>query len=352
MPRATFTYRHNTTEAAGHRQPALWAAIDLAGHGAMDRIEALPIYRTARLLPDGRLAQRYQTLVAGVAIERASLEELETSIDHYLGLLVHYGRLPEYLFQLGDRAWPIYRLEDQLTARFPGSRTFSAPTIGELRNELADHFKQVGVIDYRKGMTVLYLSRQDFQPDAPVCTLRAPGLAEMPIFRDQETVVHLVAPVNGRSIVTELAGGEGLLVLPGLVGDYLADRGRLADSDSIGVRKLSAAAWAAAARGLHPYTCSFVYTDRSGDDRERREIPIFADEARGRLVAARTNRMGRVSLHFAADIPHLQFKVGEELTEIGKIPVPTYVTIDGIEEVVHAEYVEARGSSTLAPLAL
>ena len=204
MTRATFTYRENAaleTEFLGRNSvpkatPALLATIDLAGHGAMDRIEALPIYRRDVTLTDGRATSVYRALVAGVVLERGSLAELETSLDHYLGLLVHYGRLPEYFFQLGDRAWPIYRLEDHLTARFPGSRAFSAPTIGELRNELADHFKQVGVIDYRKGMTVLYLSRYDFQPDAPLCTLRAPGMVETPVFRDREAVVHLVAPLN------------------------------------------------------------------------------------------------------------------------------------------------------------
>ena len=347
MTRATFDYRENAAETAGARTPVLLATIDLAGHGAIDKIEALPIYRRALTLPDGREATVYSAHIAGVPIERGSLAELETSIDHYLGLLVHYGRLPEYFFQLGDRAWPIYRLEDHLTARFPGSRAFSAPTIGELRNELADHFKKVGVIDYRKGMTVLYLSRHDFQPDAPICTLRAPGMVETPVFRDRETVVHLVAPLNGRPIVTGLADGAGLLELPPLVGDYLVAQGRLGDPDDVGVRKLSPAGWAAVVRHLHPYSRAFTYTDRANGGRERREIPIYVDEARGKLIAARTNRMGRVSLHFATDMPHLQYKVGEELTEIGKISVPTYVTVDGIEEVAFAEYVKARGGSTL-----
>ena len=126
-------------------------------------------------------------------------------------------------------------------------------------------------------------------------------------------------------------------------------QGRLRDPDDVGVRKLSASGWVAVVRHLHPYTCSFTYSDRSREG-ERRRIPIYVDEARGKLIAARANRMGRVSLHFAADVPHLQFKVGEELTEIGKISVPTYVTVNGIEETAHAEYVTARGGSTLAAL--
>ena len=346
MTRATFTYRESSNE------PPLLATIDLAGHGALDRIEALPIYRRDETTPDAHAAGVYRARVAGIMLERGSLAEMETSIDHYLGLLIHYGRLPEYFFQLGDRAWPIYRLEDRLTARFPGSRSFSAPTIGELRNELADHFKKVGLIDYRKELTVLFLSRYDCQPDAPICTLRAPGMAETPVFGDREAVIHLVAPLNGRPIVTELADGAGLLELPARVGAYLVGQGRLRDADDVGVRKLSPAGWAAAARHLHPYSCGFTYVDRSDGRRERREIPIYVDEARGKLIAARTNRMGRVSLHFAADVPHLQFKVGEELTEIGKISVPTYVTVNGIDETAHAEYVAARGGSTLAPLAV
>ena len=221
-----------------------------------------------------------------------------------------------------------------------------------MRNELADHFKKAGVIDYRKEMTVLYLSRRDLQPDAPIGTLRAPGMAEIPIFRDKESDVHLIAPVNGRPVITDLAGGDGLLALPGLVGDYLAAQGHIGDPDQVSVRKLSPVAWEAARRHLHPYSRHFTYTDRSSGAQERREIRIYVDEARGKLIAARANRMGRVSLHFAADVPHLQFKVGEELTEIGKIAVPTYVTVGGIEETAHAEYVEARGGSRLVPLAL
>ena len=352
MTRATFTYRENPVSVETDGEPRLLAFVDLAGHGTTERIEALPIYRWTTLLTDGREAHVYATLVAGIPLERNTLPELETSIDHYLGLLVHYGRLPEYFFQLGDRAWPIYRLEDRLTARFPGSRSFSGPTIGELRNELADHFKQVGIIDYRKEMTVLYLSRYDLQPDAPVCTLRAPGMAETPVFRDMAAVAHLVAPINGRTVTAELAGGDGLLTLPALVGDYLAAQGRVSGPDQVSVRKLSAAAWHTARRNLHPYSRHFSYTDRSNGGRERREIPIYVDEARGTLIAARTNRMGRVSLHFATDIPNLQFKVGEELTEIGKITVPTYVSVGGIEETAYAEYVEARGGSRLVPFAL
>ena len=47
MTRATFTYRESSND------PHLLATIDLAGHGALDRIEALPIYRR-----DGRIMKR------------------------------------------------------------------------------------------------------------------------------------------------------------------------------------------------------------------------------------------------------------------------------------------------------
>ena len=109
------------------------------------------------------------------------------------------------------------------------------------------------------------------------------------------------APINGRTVTAELAGGDGLLTLPALVGDYLAAQGRVSGPDQVSVRKLSAPAWHTARRNLHPYRRHFSYTDRSNGGRERREIPIYVDEARGTLIAARTNRMGRVSLHFAAD---------------------------------------------------
>ena len=349
MTRMTFTYRDNPAWDKTGRTPKLLATIDLTPLGVATRIDELPISVAALGEADTTV---YKTVVAGLPLERRSLEKMEATIEHYLGALIHYASLPEYVFGLGERAWPIYRHEGQLLARFPGSRHFAAETIGELRNELADHFKESGLIGYRKEMSVFNLARSDLQLYAPICTLRAPGMAETPVFRDKEAIVHLIAPLNGKPVITELADGAGLLELPARVGDYLVVQGRLRDADDVGVRKLSPAGWAAAARHLHPYSCGFTYTDRSNGERERRAIPIYVDEARGKLIAARTNRMGRVSLHFAADVPHLQFKVGEELTEIGKISVPTYVTVNGIEETVHAEYVGARGGSTLAPLAL
>ncbi len=352
MSRVTFSITPNPAWSEGSAAPQLLAELDLAGHGTMERVDALPIYVAEGRLADGRAVERYTTLLAGVHVQRGSLADLQTAVDHTLGVLVHYGRLPEYIFQLGSRAWPIYRLEENLVARFPGSRTFSAGSIGELRNELADHFKMTGVIDYRKEMSVLLLSRVDLQPYAPVCSLRAPGLAEVPVFRDRERVAHLIAPLAGQTVTADLADGEGVLTLPGLVGDALVAAGRLRDREEVGARKLSPTVWAAVQRFLQPYSRHFTYTDRSGGAPRRREIPIYVDEARGRLVAARTNRMGRVSLHFAADVPHLQFKVGEELTDLGKIVVPTYVTVGGIEEVAHREYVAARGGSTLVPVAV
>jgi hypothetical protein len=344
-----FTYRDNPAWTEEAQQPKLWATIDLTPLGVATTVDALPIY-VLPLKTAGTLC--YKTWVAGLPLERRSLEKLETTVAHYLGALIHYASLPEYIFQLGKRAWPIYRYDGELLARLPGSRHFAAATIGELRNDLADHFKEFGVIDYRKQMTVLHLSRHDLQAYAPIGTLRAPGMAEIPVFHDVDEVVQLFAPLNGRTIRAEMADGAGLLDLPALVGNYLVARGGLRDADDVGVRKLSPSAWAAVARHLHRYSARFTYTDRSGDAPRRREIPIYVDEPRGKLIAARTNRMGRVSLHFAADIPHLQYKVGEELTEIGKIRVPTYVTVNGIEETAHAQYVEARGGSTLVALAV
>lgn len=351
MTRMIFTYRDNPTWDGQAGTPKLLAGIDLTPLGVAATIDELPIVVQA-LDKTEPVTEVYKTFVAGLPLERRSLAKLEATVEHYLGALIHYASLPEYIFQLGERAWPIYRHEGQLLARFPGSRHFAAETIGELRNDLADHFKESGVIGYRKEMTVFNLSRSDLQLYAPICTLRAPGLAEIPVFRDKEAVVHLVAPINGRPIITELADGAGLLELPPLVGDYLVAQGRLTDADDVSVRKLSRAGWRALVSHVHPYSCAFTYTDRSNGGRVRREIPIYVDEARGKLIAARANRMGRVSLHFAADVPHLQFKVGEELTEIGKISVPTYVTVNGIEETAHAEYVTARGGSTLAALAV
>lgn len=352
MTHMIFTYRENPAWARRANEPRLYAAIDLSPLGVAAKVDRLPIYIEPVDAGEVTGATSYRTWVAGLPIERRRLDKLATTVEHYLGALIHYASLPEYVFQLGERAWPIYRYEGQLLARFPGSRHFAAETIGELRNELADHFKASGVIGYRKEMTVLQLARHDLQLYAPACTLRVPGMVEIPVFRDRTTADRLIAPLNGHSIHAPLASGAGILALPGLVGDYLAVAGRLDDPDDVGVRKLTATAWAAAARHLHPYGCHFTYTDHSGDDRKRRRIPIFVDEVRGQLTAARTNRMGRVSLHFASDVPHLQYKVGKELTQLGKIAVPTYVTVNSIEETVHAAYLNIRAGSVLAPFGL
>ena len=66
MTRATFTYRDSSDE------PHLLATIDLAGHGALDRIEALPIYRRNVTPAAGHGAGVYRTLIAGVALIKGS----------------------------------------------------------------------------------------------------------------------------------------------------------------------------------------------------------------------------------------------------------------------------------------
>lgn len=354
MSRLHITYRDNPAWGEGGSEPKMFAALDLSGYGATETIDALPISVTPIQGADVPEAVVYATSVAGLRLERGSLAALEKTLDYYLGSIMHYGRLPEYLFQLGEKAWPIYRLEDKLVTRVPGRKTFTADSIGELRVELADYLKDAGIIDYRKDMALLYLARNDFQPYAPICMLRAPGMAEIPVFRDKEEVVHLVAPINGTTLYTDLAGGEGILLLPSIVGSHLKAKGKLEDPDAVGVRKLSVATWAIVEKFLRPYERPFVYYDRSEGKRERREIPIYVDDRRTKLVAARTNRAGRVSLHFADDIPQLQHKLGGELVDIGKVTIPTYLTVGSIDEVTHRDYldvIDRKGLFEAAPVA-
>lgn len=355
MSRLRITYHDNAAWTEGSAtEPRWFASLDLSGYGATDRIDALPITVMSIRGAADPDAAIYATSVAGLRLERGSLALLEKTLDYYLGSIMHYGRLPEYLFQLGEKAWPIYRLEDKLVTRVPGRKTFTAESIGELRVELADYLKDAGLIDYRKEMALVYLARNDFQPYAPICMLRAPGMAEIPVFRDKEEVVHLVAPINGTTIYTDLAGGEGILLLPSIVGNHLKAKGKLDDADAVGVRKLAASTWAIVKKFLRPYERPFVYYDRSDGKRERREIPIYIDDKRRKLVAARTNRAGRVSLHFADDIPQLQHKLGGELVDIGKVSIPTYLTVGSVDEMTHGDYldvIDRKSPFEVAPLA-
>ncbi len=327
MTRIKVTYRKNLAYREGDSErPRLFATLDLKGLGVDQVIQGLPIYFRRLDAPVGPVLQVYSTSLAGLPLERGNLNSLETTLDLYLDALTHFGRLPAYLVRLGSQAWPIYRLEDQLVTRYPGSPIFSGASIGELRVALADYFKLTGAIKTRKEMGVLLLSRRDLQLYEPIGTLRAPAMVDIPVFPlpdDREG--RLLAPVNGRSYLAPLASGHGLLTLRDGVATSLVDTGRLAAVDQMTVRKLAPSTWRTLAAQLQRQSRLLCYYTSSSGRSVRQEIPVYGRP--GGLVAARTNSLGRTTLYTAPDLRQLQRFVGQELSDTGKVPGPGYVSI-------------------------
>jgi hypothetical protein len=327
MTRLRITYRPNPAcREGGDITPKLYATLDLSGFYVPERITDLPIYFRRLTRPVGPIREVYATCVAGLPLEKGNLHSLEKTLDLYLGALIHFGRLPEFLFQVGDNAWPIYHLPDHLVTRYPGSPVFSAESIGELRTQLADSFKTAGHIRFRKELRVLYLSRTDLQLVPPLCVLRAPGQDDFPAFPVQcDGKRRLRAPINSKTISVPLDDGRGILALHRAVGRFLMERGRLEDPGRLTVRKLSDGAWSAVQASLRPYERCLSYHDRVDDRLVRREASVFAN---GRtLVAARTNHLGRTALYLGTDIWALQASLGQELHAEGKLASPRYVSV-------------------------
>ena len=328
MTRIRLTYQPNPAFEAGRsgNSPKLFAGIDLSPLGADEQIVDLPIHFRQLSRPIGPVRQLYRTCVAGLTIERGNLNSLEQSLDLYLDALVHFGRLPDYLFQVGQRAWPIYRLPDQLVTRYPGSPVFSGPSIGQLRVALADYFKATGLIQQRKQVTILHLSRADLQLYAPTCVLRAPGLYDVPVFPVRNGRGSLlVAPVNSDTIQVPLTGAASLLKLHAAASEYLLAKGRIDSPWALTVRKMNPPIWQGLQAALTPADRMLAYHHRQERRLVKRHLPVLAN---GRvLVAGRTNHLGRTAVHIAPDIYELQSRVGQELYTEGKLPSPQYVTV-------------------------
>ncbi|MDX1616378.1 MAG: hypothetical protein R3300_18860, partial [Candidatus Promineifilaceae bacterium] len=306
--------------------PKLFASIDLGPLGADEQIIDLPIYFRHLSQPIGPVRQLYRTCVAGLTIERGNLNSLEQSLDLYLGALVHFGRLPDFLFQVGQRAWPIYRLPDQLVTRYPGSPVFSGSSIGQLRVALADYFKITGLIQQRKQVAILHLSRADLQLYAPLCVLRAPGLYDVPVFPVRnERGSLLVAPVNSDTIQVPLTGAVSLLKLHATAADYLLKKGRIDSPWALTVRKMAPPIWHGLQAVLTPAKRVLAYHHQQDRRLIKRQLPVLANGSV--LVAGRTNHLGRTAIHIAPDIYELQSRVGQELYAEGKLPSPSYVTL-------------------------
>jgi hypothetical protein len=328
MRESHITYERNPQYTFGEgRMPRLFASIDLSRYGLEGRIQRLPIYFRMLDRPVGPIRQTYSTSIAGLYLEKGNRISLEKSIAVYLGALIHFGRLPEYVFRLGDNAWPIYRLPDQLVTRYPGNPVMGAETIGELRNALADHFKTMGLIRNRKEVEILLFSRHDLQLYSPVCALRTDGIADIqvfPVHNGQGTT--FTAPMDTTTISVPENDALGILDLHQAVGEHLIRQGKLREYVALTVRKLSADSWGSLRAALQPYGIALAYRDGDGGRSVKRSVPVFANGKN--LCAARANRLTQTTLYVAPGIRDLQKQLGDELHRLGKIRKPDYVTVD------------------------
>ena len=323
---ANITYRKNPdySERSAPDQPRLFAELDLNGYGIKDPVKSLPVYYRKLARPVGPIRVVYTTCVAGLTLETGNLQRLEQAIDETLKSIIRFERLPEYFFRVEEKAWPIFHMQDGLTTRYPGGPVFSTPDIASLRLWLADHFKTIGRIHNRREMDLLYLSDYDLQLYAPFCVLRTPdeSVADIPIFpvkkqeRRQEKW-YLMAPVNNHSYTVEFAGGKGVFSLFTQVGDYLIKHGQLKDLYEITIRKLNADSWKIMESGMSPESQHLAYERETEGGIRKVENPIFHEAPF--LVAARTNRLGRVMLYLAPDMPDLRQRVASDLFSYGAI---------------------------------
>jgi hypothetical protein len=325
--RLRVTYRPNPAyDEARSDVPRLFATLSLRGFGVDESIAALPISFRRLSRAVGPMRETYRTCVAGLPVERGNLNALEQTLELYLGALIHFGRLPAYLFQVGTRAWPIYRLPDQLVTRYPGCPVFSARDIGRLRTYLADYFKGSGEIRNRKELGILALSRTDLQLVPPLVVYRASGIEDIPAFPEETAAgTFLVAPVNSHALRVPLASEMGILLLHQRLTDYLVEKERLADPGDLTARKLTVPTWTRLRARLDTHNYALTYYDDDDDRLQRRQVPIFANHRY--LVAARTNHLQRTALHLAHDVYTLKDRLGAELHREGKLSSPTYVTL-------------------------
>lgn len=367
----TISYRKNPGYQEGNpNSPRLYARINLSGHGVDQLVTDLPITFRNLEAPVGPIRVVYSTMVAGLPVERGNLESLAAVLDGFLAALIRFERLPLYMFNVADSAWPIYQLPDhagapktapqartRLVTRYPGGPVFSAGSISELWLELADHFKRVGRIASRRDLHILYLSPRDLQLYAPYFTLRAPHIPDMPVFAVQgDNGAHLLAEVGDERLMVPLSDGHEVFVLYHAAAHLLASQGVVVDPYSLTIRRLPSARWDAVRTILKPHSQGLLYYGESTNSKlARKQVPIYrlaatstatstaqvpvAEMITARakdspyrphpslhwpisLVAAHERRPGYVTVYLASDSATLQQRMGEELTSQGIINSP------------------------------
>jgi hypothetical protein len=328
MTTVTITYRKNPLYAEGsNEQPRLYAELDLSGFGIRKKIKNLAIYYRQLDKPVGAIRVVYTTYVAGLPLETGNLTRLKQAIDNTIKALIRFDRLPEYVFQVEDKAYPIYHLPDQLLTRYPGGLIFSANNIASLRLQLADHFKSLGRLRNRRELGLLYLSDYDFRLYEPHCVVRIPGEnnPDIPVFPDPNNKsLQLIAPVNSISLCESFDSGAGIISIHKSVEKYLIENNKLSDTHETTIRKLKARDWEQIQKILTPY--SYVITYQRDTDHGLKKItqPVFTiDDG---LVTARINRLGGAVLFFAATLDHLKKRVGDDLSSYGALSSPDMVS--------------------------
>jgi hypothetical protein len=327
MSKLAISYRKNPPYDQGHLDaPRLFATIKLAQYGIDARVTALPIYFRNLERFVGPLRVVYSTRIAGLDLEAGNLEALATTIDSFLNALVKRDRLPTYVFNVGDSAWPIYRFGDELVTRYPGGPVFGEASIAELWIALADHFKHIGRIESRRDLGILYFSQVDLQLYAPEFSLRFPTAADIPVFPVANGHgPELIAPVGRQVLRLAFRDGEEIVAMYRLVAGELVRRGQLAGPYDMSIRKLANERWAQASRHLKPTGRALVYHAEERGRLDREHLPILSDGSG--YMAARQSRPSRVTVYAGPDLEALQARVGEELYGRGVINSPGAVYV-------------------------
>ena len=330
MNKVIVTYRKNPLYSERHtsEQPRLFAKLDLHELGVETQIKNLTIYYKKLEKPVGPIRVVYTTFLAGLALEAGNLNRLEEAIDSTLKTLIRFGKLPEYLFQVDENAYPIYHLSGELLTRYPGGPVFETKDIASLKAWLADHFKSIGRITNRRDLGLLYLSPFDLGLYAPHCVIRTPDIddPDIPVFPAPfEQGFHLIAPVNSISLKVPFDNHKGVLAIHQEVESYLLERKRLSRRYATTIRKLPSAYWEKLQRTLTPHPSQLTFYRDLGQGMQRHSLPVY-QQGDGYLTG-RVNRLGGTVIFFATDLNNLQRCVGEDLASYEAIGHPDDVKI-------------------------
>jgi hypothetical protein len=326
MTTVTITYRKNLqyTDSASQEQPRLFAELDLSGFGVEQRVENLAIYYRQLEKPVGAVRVVYTTYIAGLPLETGNLQRLKEVIDETLRALIRFERLPEYVFQVGENAWPIYHPPGQLLTRYPGGPVFSTGDIASLRVWLAEHFKSLGRIQNRREMGLLYLSPYDLQLYRPQCVVRIPGEEnpDIPVFpAPNANALRLIAPVNSISLTEAFDSGNGILSIHKSVEAYLLDHKKLSNAYQTTIRKLTLKDWERLQTQLSLHDFQIRYRRDLGEVAQ----PIFKQNST--FVTGRVNRLGGVVLYVSLGLDSLKQSVADDLASYGAIKSPGAVKL-------------------------